>query len=114
MHTSGCVFCSIVAGKIPATFILQNDYLVVFKDRSPRAPVHFLIVPKKHLSAMHALSDADQELGWQLVRAARELAEKYGNPSDHGFNLMANNGASAGQEVPHLHWHFLAGKRFEI
>jgi histidine triad (HIT) family protein len=110
MTHQSCLFCKIVAGAIPADIVMQNEHLVIFKDIAPKAPAHLLIVPKKHLLNINELTEEDAALSWQLVRAARELAQKYGNDGDHGFNLIANNGRSAGQAVDHLHWHFIAGR----
>lgn len=110
MKNQSCLFCKITTGELPTDVVAENEHLMVFKDLHPKAPVHLLIVPKKHLLNINELTDEDADLSWQLVRMARELAQKYGNEGDSGFNLIANNGRSAGQAVDHLHWHFIAGR----
>jgi len=104
---SECVFCKIIVGELPGTIVAETESLVVIKDIAPRAPIHYLIMPRKHLSDMNALSSSDLKLAGEMLLLARDLSQKVaGSPS---FRLVANNGAAAGQTVPHLHFHFLAG-----
>lgn len=101
-----CLFCSIAARKIPAQLVLEDEHAVAFKDISPKAPSHVLIVPRKHLQSLSASSDADQALLGHLQRLCCAVAEKLGLQS---FRVVTNNGAGAGQTVGHLHYHVLGG-----
>ena len=103
-----CIFCKIISGEIPAKVIKENDFVIVIADRAPKAPVHYLIIPKKHLASVHDITEHDREIAWQIMHMARELAREL--PGAGAFNLISNNGAEAGQSVFHMHWHFLAGK----
>jgi len=107
---SKCLFCLIVKKELPAQIVHETDHVIVFADRSPRAPVHLLVVPKEHVVNINDLSDAQSALAVEMLRAVQYLAKRYGNAPDSGFNLISNNGKSAGQAVFHMHWHFLAGK----
>lgn len=102
-----CLFCRIVRREIPATVVLEDDLALVFKDVSPQAPTHLLVVPKKHLSSLSASADEDAALLGHLQRAACRAAEtvKLGS-----FRLVTNNGRGAGQTVEHLHYHLLGGR----
>lgn len=105
-----CIFCKIARKDIPAEIVAENEYAVAFPDRSPRAPLHYLIVPKQHVINIKDLKDGDQETTWSMLQLAQELADCKGVD----FNLVANNGAQAGQVVFHMHWHFLAGKELSL
>jgi histidine triad (HIT) family protein len=104
---STCIFCKIIQGLIPAQVIQENDYVTVIKDIYPKAPIHYLIIPKKHIIDISELTDLDQEFGWEMLKIARAIAKK---EILAGFNLISNNGKAAGQSVMHLHFHLLAGK----
>lgn len=109
MHDSSCVFCKIIQGILPSTVIKENEHVVTIKNVDPKAPIHYLIIPKKHLVDISAFSDKDSELGWQVLKMARDLAHDE-LKGVGGFNLIANNGKEAGQSVLHMHFHFIAGK----
>ena len=102
-----CIFCKIIEKTIPSTIIQENENVLVIQDRAPKAPTHYLIIPKKHIDTVTALTPADALYSSALL----EMAQTLGNaiPSK-AFNLVINNGAAAGQSVFHLHMHFLAGK----
>lgn len=87
----------------------ETDTVLAFKDRSPRAPHHYLIIPKKHLTDLHDAQPEDRALLGDLLLMAKQLSETVESAND--FNLVVNNGKNAGQIVPHLHAHFLAGKK---
>ena len=99
-----CVFCRIAAGEIPARLVREDDDLVAFHDVAPVAPVHVLIVPRRHLRSISAGSPADDALLGRLLGAAREIAAELGLD---GFRVVVNDGESAGQSVFHLHVHIL-------
>ena len=103
-----CIFCQIVAGKARARKVYETDTVLAFWDISPKAPVHILIVPKKHIARLSDLTDDDTWLMGEIVAAAKAVAEQEG--VGDGFRLVANNGAQAGQSVFHIHFHLLGGR----
>ena len=106
---STCLFCSIVARKIPATIELENDDVLAFRDIHPMAPTHVLVIPKKHVVGVHEAGPQDVELLGRVLLAARDVAEKLGLEPG-GYRLVINQGAAAGQSVFHLHSHVLGGR----
>ena len=108
---SDCLFCKIVAGEIPATIAFSDEKVVAFEDINPQAPVHVLIVPRKHIPTVFDLTEEDKELvGHMHIVANRVAADK--SLDEDGFRLVTNCMESAGQEVLHLHMHLLGGRRF--
>ncbi|MDP3994343.1 MAG: histidine triad nucleotide-binding protein [bacterium] len=105
-----CVFCKIVNGEIPTDFIYQDDEVAAFKDINPKAPVHILIIPKKHISSLNEIEDEDQMLMGNLFLTARRVAYDQ-KVADTGYRVSINNGKDAGQEVKHLHMHLIAGRQ---
>lgn len=103
-----CIFCKIIQGIVKSKVIQENEHVLVIEDIAPKAPVHYLIIPKEHRDSMVALSDQDVQIGWHMMLVARDLG-LFVAPGQ-SFNIVSNNGVAAGQSVPHLHWHFLAGK----
>ena len=102
-----CLFCRIAKGEIPADIVMQNDDAVAFRDISPKAPTHILVIPRKHVGS---LNDADEsvDLG-ALVRAAADVARQEGL-AEPGYRIVLNTGAHGGQTVDHLHLHILGGR----
>jgi histidine triad (HIT) family protein len=108
-----CKFCKIIEKKEPAEIIYEDDYVIVFKDINPQAPIHYLIVPKKHISGIQVINEDDIEIVGYMFVIARRIAEKLGiNNMENGYRLVFNVGKNAGQSVLHLHLHFLAGRKF--
>jgi len=107
--STGCLFCNIVAGKIPAQIVLENDHAVAFRDIRPMAPTHVLVIPKKHIAGVHEAGADDAGVLGQVLLAARDAAEKVGLEAG-GYQLVINQGADAGQSVFHLHCHVLGGR----
>lgn len=107
MENRSCLFCKIIAKQIPSAIVKENDSVIVIKDISPKAPTHYLIMPKHHIESIAHLTDADLHYATSILTMARDIAKEQSLGS---FNLIANNGAGAGQSVFHLHFHFLAGK----
>lgn len=103
-----CLFCRIVAGKIPATVVYEDDHVMAINDVFPRAPFHVLVVPRKHVAKLSDLED--EPLGGRLLQAVRRVARQ-GGVGDN-FRLVVNNGDAAGQNVLHLHLHVLGGREF--
>jgi len=107
-----CVFCQIIAGKIPADIVHQNNEFLAFRDIQPQAPTHLVIVPTSHIGSITQLTNEQQGLIGRLILLAKELAEKEG-VSASGYRLAMNCGADGGQLVPHLHLHLLGGRRLD-
>ena len=105
--SADCPFCRIVAGDMPATVVRQSDRVVTFRDASPQAPVHVLVVPRTHQPHVAALAAADPDALVELVREAGAVAEAEGLEA---FRLVFNTGARAGQSVFHVHAHLLGGR----
>jgi histidine triad (HIT) family protein len=104
-----CLFCNMVARKIPAQIVFENDDVLAFTDIRPVAPTHALVIPKKHIVGIHDAGTADAPALGQLLLAARDVAEKLGL-ADGGYRLVINQGPDAGQSVFHLHCHVLGGR----
>lgn len=106
---SDCVFCRIVAGVIPSQKVFEDDHVLAIRDTNPQAPVHVLILPKKHITSVLA-ADADPALIGTVVQAAARVARQE-RVAEGGFRLLTNTGPDGGQAVPHLHFHLLGGRR---
>ena len=107
-----CIFCDIVEGKIPSTKVYEDDYVIAIRDLNPQAPVHDLIIPKKHFDNIVDLAKTDDgAYSAAVIRAAAEVARIEG--TDEGFRMINNCGADAGQTVMHVHFHVLGGRKFE-
>ena len=111
--SDNCIFCKIARGEIPAKKVFEDDEFVAFHDINPAAPVHLLLIPRRHVVSLQDIAAGDAGwLGRMTVLASRLAAGNGCNPGpDGGFRLMANSGAEGGQEVPHLHFHILGGPR---
>jgi histidine triad (HIT) family protein len=106
---SGCLFCRIAAGEVPAQIVLENEHVLAFRDIHPAAPLHALVIPRKHLAGVHEASPEDAPMLGQLVLTARDVAEKLGL-AEGGYRLVMNQGGDGGQSVFHLHCHVLGGR----
>lgn len=107
---SDCLFCGIVDGRVKANLVHQDDAVVAFKDISPKAPVHILIIPRKHLVSVSDIAETDRALVGQIFQVAAKLAREHGI-ADRGYRVVVNSGADAGQSVFHLHYHLLGGRQ---
>lgn len=107
---TGCLFCRIIAGEIPATIVYQDDRLVAIKDINPQAPGHTLIMPRRHIATLNDLSAADDALVGEMVRRAAAIAGEQGF-SERGYRTVFNCNAEAGQTVFHIHLHVLGGRK---
>ena len=105
--TESCLFCRIVSGELPVAFVAQNEYAVAFRDINPQAPMHVLVVPKRHLPSLAEASDST-ELGAMALLAA-QVARTEGF-AETGYRTVMNTGAHGGQTVLHLHLHVLGGR----
>jgi len=106
---ASCIFCDIVAGKIKGEIIYSDQEVAAFRDINPQAPVHILIVTRKHISTTNELEPADSQLIGKLVLAAKSIAQKEGI-SERGYRMVLNCNAEAGQSVFHIHLHLLGGR----
>lgn len=101
-----CIFCKITAGKTPTKFIYEDDEIVVFPDLHPKAKTHLLITPKLHIESLNHIHDQHSKLIAHMINTLPRLAKQLGI---HGFRTVINTGKDGGQEINHLHIHFLAG-----
>jgi histidine triad (HIT) family protein len=104
-----CIFCKIAKREIESRIVHESEDVVAFEDLNPKAPVHILIIPRKHVESVLDLGREDAQLALRLLQVAGELARERGI-AERGFRLVANAGAEAGQSVPHLHLHLLGGR----
>jgi histidine triad (HIT) family protein len=107
-----CLFCKIIKKKIPAKIAYEDDKVLAFHDISPQAPVHILIIPKKHIASINDLAEQDSEIMGYLHLIAKKLAKEL-KIEKSGFRLVINNGADAGQAVSHIHLHILGGRKLQ-
>ncbi|MCP3955141.1 MAG: histidine triad nucleotide-binding protein [Desulfobacterales bacterium] len=103
-----CLFCKIAAGEMGTTFEYENESVVVFKDINPHAPVHWLIVPKKHIRSINDLTESDRPIIAEITDVARQMALKAG-VNQSGYKLLFNVEKGGGQVIFHLHMHLLGG-----
>ena len=104
-----CIFCKIIKGELPTDKVYEDENILAFNDLHPRAPIHQLIVPKKHIATLNDLTEEDTELVGTMVQTARHLAEK-ANISKSGYRTVFNCNKDGGQEVFHLHLHLIGGR----
>lgn len=109
---SDCLFCKIINGEIPSDKVYEDELVYAFRDINPVAPVHILIVPKEHICCANKLEDTHKELLGHIILTAKKLAEAEG-VADGGYRIINNCGENAGQTVFHLHFHLVAGDKFE-
>jgi len=107
---SDCIFCKIAGKEIPATIVYEDDLCVAFEDLNPQAPVHVLVIPKRHIASLAEADEADAELLGHLCLVCDQVAAAKGIKQD-GYRVVANKGEKAGQSVFHLHFHVLGGRR---
>ena len=103
-----CLFCKIANGEIQACIVHQDERLVAFKDRSPQAPTHILVIPRKHIATLNDLLVEDDGLVGEMVRRAGLIAKEFGH-AEEGYRTLFNCNAGAGQSVFHIHLHLLGG-----
>ena len=112
-HDPDCLFCKIIAGTIPSKKLYEDDDCLAFNDIHPAAPIHFLMIPKKHIAMLAEVTLEDTELLGKMMVLAPKIALQAGARSGKagGFKVLINNGADGGQEVYHMHMHVFAGHR---
>jgi histidine triad (HIT) family protein len=107
---SDCIFCKIVAGDLPSKKVYEDDQILAFHDIQPAAPIHVLIIPKKHFASLAAGEAEDWAVVGQMQRVAAQIAREL-EVEESGYRVVTNIGANAGQIVHHLHYHLIAGAR---
>ncbi len=107
-----CLFCQIATHEVPAKIKFEDANFIAFDDINPKAKIHILIIPKKHIHSVAALNDADADLVGKLILTARDIAKEQGIDRT-GYRLVFNSGTDAGQVVDHLHLHLIGGERLE-
>ena len=105
-----CVFCKIIKGEIPSTKVYEDEEILAFKDINPVTPVHILVIPKKHITSLNEIELEDQMLIGKIFTVIKKIAKDQGI-AENGYRVIANCGEDGGQEVKHLHFHILGGKK---
>jgi histidine triad (HIT) family protein len=109
-YMNDCIFCRIVSKQIPANVVLEDEDVIAFRDAHPIAPVHILVIPKKHIASIADISEKDTLLMGKLIAIAKKIAEDL-KISEYGYKLLFRVGEHGGQEVGHIHLHLLGGAR---
>ena len=104
-----CLFCKVIAGQIPGNFVHQDEHMVAFRDINPQAPLHVLIVPRRHIATLNDLSVEDDALVGAMFRRAAAIAKEHGYDA-RGYRTVFNCNSEAGQSVFHIHLHVLGGR----
>jgi histidine triad (HIT) family protein len=104
---NNCIFCKIINGEIPSTKVYENDDILAFNDISPEAPVHIIIIPKKHISSLESIDESNFDITGKLVLSATRIAKE---KNLDGYRLVFNCNEIAGQTIFHIHCHLLAGR----
>ncbi len=105
-----CIFCKIINKEIPSTIIYEDEEIVAFKDINPQAPVHIVVIPKKHIEKITDIEKQDEAVIGKIYAVINQIAEEQGIAQD-GFRVIINCGENGGQEVKHIHFHLLGGTK---
>ena len=105
-----CIFCKIINGEIPSTKVYEDDEILAFNDINPAAPIHILVIPKKHITSLATMEKEDEKIIGKIYSVINKIAEEQ-NFKDEGYRVIVNCGKNGGQEVMHLHFHILGGKQ---
>ncbi len=106
-----CIFCKIIKGEIPSSKVYEDDEILAFNDINPAAPIHILVIPKKHIASLADMEKEDEKIVGKIYGVINKIAEEQGF-KQNGYRVIVNCGKDAGQEVMHLHFHILAGAKF--
>ena len=104
-----CIFCKIVAKQIPSQIVYEDESILAFKDIHPMAPVHILVIPKKHILNVNDITEQDEAMIGKIFSVVKKLAAEMG-VAETGFRVVTNSGSDGGQEVDHLHFHLIGGR----
>ena len=105
-----CIFCKIIKGEIPCDKVFEDDTVLAFKDINPEAPVHLIVIPKKHIKSLNEISEEDSKILSHIFKVSKEIAKEAGI-TEEGYRVVNNCGSNGGQTVPHLHFHILGGRK---
>ena len=106
-----CLFCKIIKGEIPSTKVYEDEEILAFNDINPAAPIHILVIPKKHITSLVHMEKEDEAIVGKIYGVINKIADEKGF-KESGYRVIVNCGKDAGQEVMHLHFHVLAGAKF--
>lgn len=106
-----CLFCKIIKGEIPSNKVYEDEEILAFYDINPAAPIHILVIPKKHITSLAHMGKEDETIVGKIYGVINKIAKEKGFKDD-GYRVIVNCGKNAGQEVMHLHFHILAGAKF--
>ena len=109
MVEPSCLFCRVVAGEVPADVVAQTEHVLAFRDISPQAPVHVLVIPKRHISSLEEADATDAPVLAEILLTARDIARSEGL-TEAGYRTVVNTGDDGGQTVHHVHLHLLGGR----
>lgn len=107
---SDCIFCKIINKELPSTVVYEDEQILAFKDINPVTPVHILVIPKKHISNLNEVEPEDEAVIGKIYTVIKQIAKKEGI-AEKGYRIIVNCGEDGGQEVGHLHFHILGGKK---
>ena len=108
-----CIFCKIIKGEIPSSKVYEDEEVLAFNDINPAAPIHVLVIPKKHIASLADMEEVDQKIISKIYKVINEIAEKQGF-KEKGYRVIVNCGEDGGQEVKHIHFHVLGGKKLGV
>lgn len=108
-----CIFCKIIKREIPSSIVYEDNEIIAFRDVNPQAPIHILVIPKKHISSLVDLKEEDEKVVGKIYTVINKIAEQEGIDKK-GFRVIVNCGEDGGQEVKHLHFHILGGKKLGL
>ncbi len=107
-----CLFCKIINGEIIAKKVYENEHIIAFNDIDPKAPIHILVIPKKHIRSINELNSSDINLAGEIILAAKKIAKDQGVDSK-GFRVVFNTNDDGGQTVYHIHMHIMGGRQMQ-
>ena len=105
-----CIFCKIIKGEIPSNKVYEDEEILAFNDINPAAPIHVLVIPKKHITSLAEMEDGDEKIVGKIYKVINEISKQLG-VKEKGYRVIVNCGKDGGQAVGHLHFHLLAGKQ---
>lgn len=108
-----CIFCKIIKREIPSSIVYEDNEIIAFRDVNPQAPIHILVIPKKHISSLVDLKEEDEKVVGRIYTVINKIAEQE-EIDKKGFRVIVNCGEDGGQEVKHLHFHILGGKKLGV
>ncbi len=108
-----CIFCKIIKKEIPSNIVYEDSEIIAFRDINPQAPIHILVIPKKHIASLVELKEDDELLIGKIYTVINKIAKQEGIDKN-GFRVIVNCGEDGGQEVQHLHFHILGGKKLGV